>query len=346
MKQSVVTVATFNMHAGIDGWGRAFDYVKALSDIPADVIAVQEFFLTKDSYEKLHSFAMGRGMQLIIVPLADAMINNLNTPLLQDRGPKSWGPGGRPGRPGKVRSFYLLKRAIGNTSDSFPSSITDFDRYYDNTLTDSLFEMPRKRGIKPLAIGAVCLIFLSKLPIESYKLYRLAPLRSDMAKRCALVTTLKSANSEIEVAATHLGHITHGSLLQMRQLAGVCGQGNLPSVILGDFNCWGPPLLTALNHLRPMSSNQVDSGLSQGSNGSDVIAVNMSAEPGKKNLSSALVKPNWRRAVVKKSWPSWHPHSQVDHILINGLFTKTEPVDLHDFGSDHLPLAGKLFLEN
>ena len=28
--------------------------------------------------------------------------------------------------------------------------------------------------------------------------------------------------------------------------------------------------------------------------------------------------PGWHRAVVGRTWPSWRPHSQIDHILVRG----------------------------
>ena len=38
----VLTVANFNMHAGVDGWGRPFDHVDACRELDADVIALEE----------------------------------------------------------------------------------------------------------------------------------------------------------------------------------------------------------------------------------------------------------------------------------------------------------------
>ncbi len=37
-----LTVASFNLHAGIDGWGRPFDVVAACRDLDADVLVLQE----------------------------------------------------------------------------------------------------------------------------------------------------------------------------------------------------------------------------------------------------------------------------------------------------------------
>lgn len=37
-----IVVATFNVHAGIDGWGEPFDVVASCADLDADVLLMQE----------------------------------------------------------------------------------------------------------------------------------------------------------------------------------------------------------------------------------------------------------------------------------------------------------------
>jgi endonuclease/exonuclease/phosphatase family metal-dependent hydrolase len=36
------SIATFNMHAGVDGWGRPYDVVAACRLIDADVVVLEE----------------------------------------------------------------------------------------------------------------------------------------------------------------------------------------------------------------------------------------------------------------------------------------------------------------
>ena len=31
-----------------------------------------------------------------------------------------------------------------------------------------------------------------------------------------------------------------------------------------------------------------------------------------------LFMPGWQRAVMGPTWPTWRPHSQIDHILVRG----------------------------
>jgi endonuclease/exonuclease/phosphatase family metal-dependent hydrolase len=52
--------------------------------------------------------------------------------------------------------------------------------------------------------------------------------------------------------------------------------------------------------------------------------------------------PGWRRAVKGRTWPSWFPHSQPDHILVRGPLTVLESGPLQSCGSDHLPIRARL----
>ena len=38
----MLSVGNFNMHAGIDGWGRPFDYLAACRALNTDVMVLQE----------------------------------------------------------------------------------------------------------------------------------------------------------------------------------------------------------------------------------------------------------------------------------------------------------------
>lgn len=52
--------------------------------------------------------------------------------------------------------------------------------------------------------------------------------------------------------------------------------------------------------------------------------------------------PGWRRAVKGRTWPSWFPHSQPDHILVRGSIRVVSSEVLPTAGSDHLPIRAKL----
>src|SRR6516162_4091350 len=48
---AVLSIANYNMHCGIDGWGRPYDYVAAISSFSADVIVLEEAWTAAGSAE-------------------------------------------------------------------------------------------------------------------------------------------------------------------------------------------------------------------------------------------------------------------------------------------------------
>ena len=39
---TVLSIANFNMHCGMDGWGRRYDYVAAIASLDADIVVLEE----------------------------------------------------------------------------------------------------------------------------------------------------------------------------------------------------------------------------------------------------------------------------------------------------------------
>ena len=52
--------------------------------------------------------------------------------------------------------------------------------------------------------------------------------------------------------------------------------------------------------------------------------------------------PGWRRAVIGPTWPTWRPHSQIDHILVRGALRPIAGRVLPHAGSDHRPIRAEL----
>ena len=57
---------------------------------------------------------------------------------------------------------------------------------------------------------------------------------------------------------------------------------------------------------------------------------------------SSVFMPGWRRAVIGRSWPTWRPHSQIDHILVRGALRPVAGVVFPHAGSDHRPVRAEL----
>ncbi len=55
-----------------------------------------------------------------------------------------------------------------------------------------------------------------------------------------------------------------------------------------------------------------------------------------------LFMPGWRRAVVGRTWPTWHPHSQIDHIIVRGALRALSGEVFPHAGSDHRPVRAEL----
>lgn len=55
------------------------------------------------------------------------------------------------------------------------------------------------------------------------------------------------------------------------------------------------------------------------------------------------VLPGWKTAVRARTWPAWRPHSQIDHILLRGPWTVSQPRSIRN-QSDHRALACELRL--
>ncbi|MGH9169640.1 MAG: endonuclease/exonuclease/phosphatase family protein [Acidimicrobiales bacterium] len=56
----------------------------------------------------------------------------------------------------------------------------------------------------------------------------------------------------------------------------------------------------------------------------------------------SLLLPGWSRAVKGRTWPSWRPHSQIDHILVTKSVTVDSGEVLRVGNSDHLAIRARL----
>ncbi len=264
-------VATFNAHAGVDGWGRPYDVVAACRLIDADVLVLEESWAPADgpslarrvadalSYEvREHALAGGRlaGPH----PHADARWMR----------PLDWR--------GRSHAIFL-----------------DSERPFSPRVVRSTRFAEGSAGRWGIAV-------LSRVPISATEVVELGRLGRDRARRAALVVTVGSV-VPLTVVGTHMSHLTYGAPRQFVRLARALeervGQG--PGVLAGDMNLWGPPV--------------------------------------------SLLFPRWRRAVRAKTWPSWRPHSQVDHVLVRGPLRVLHAEVLDAVGSDHRPVRVEIGLE-
>lgn len=218
-----ITVANFNVHAGIDGWGRRYDAVSACCALDADLLVIEEDWVGDDPEESIGAnVAVAGGYQIITAPSARA--RRILPPPMTSNLPRSWAP-----RRNSHRSRPIRLEASSHAMHSRDTTV---------------------RHKMPSTTGEWATSLLSRVPFLHHAFIELPMLRADVARRSAIVATLDLARSEpVTVIAVHLGHLSHGSPRQMRVLrACSVNQAGLV-IVVGDLNCWGPPLRVFLRGL-------------------------------------------------------------------------------------------------
>ena len=207
-----LVVATFNVHAGIDGWGTSFDVVESCTQLDADVLVLQETWTPQVGDGLACLVAASLGYEVYEVPLAGAV-------LLQSLKPVSsrWGPW----NPRWHRSLW-----VGDAGQ--------LGRQHHG-------------GWGHARVGTWGIALLSRLPIRRVKTIDLGHLRRDSAqRRAAVLAEIEVEGSPLTVVGTHLAHFTQGSPILLERLRRELLASRQPVVLAGDMNFWGPPVSLAL----------------------------------------------------------------------------------------------------
>jgi len=225
----VLSIANYNMHCGMDGWGRPYDYLAAIASLDADVIVLEEAWTVAGDdgggqaaeaarhlgYQiAAHTLGSGRRIRPQSVP-ADA--NNTTT--------ASWRP--RPIWKDQNKALYM-----------------DGVR----PVSARVQALPRWQEAEEGSWGIAVLVRPS-LPIEATRLLPMRTLRADRVRRAALVVDLTVGGQPISVAGTHMSHLLMGSHRNWADLRRQLGTSSSSSalalarpdaVLAGDMNTWGP----------------------------------------------------------------------------------------------------------
>jgi endonuclease/exonuclease/phosphatase family metal-dependent hydrolase len=267
--RATLSVATFNVHAGVDGWGRPFDVVGACRAIDADVLVLEETWTPENRTGIAAAVGGALGYAVFEQPMAGGRLAGPH-PHADGRWMKAfdWR--------GSSHAIYL------DSERPFSSRVRRSGRYLD-----------AEPGHWGLAV-------LSRLPIRGRSVIDLGRLQQDRARRFALVLDLEVDGIPLTVVGTHMSHIRHGAPVQFLRLSRAIRRlaPSGPGILAGDMNLWGPAV--------------------------------------------AAFFPEWRRALLRKTWPAWRPHSQVDHILIRGPLAVEGGEAYTSMGSDHRPLRVRL----
>jgi endonuclease/exonuclease/phosphatase family metal-dependent hydrolase len=260
-----LTVASFNVHGGVDGWGRPFDVVAACRRLDADVIVLEEVWSPDQGQAVVAQVGADLGYRVTSVPMARARM----FPVPRAAGHR-WGPVLRT-RPGVGMRVVPGRR--GTEPGTGPTAAAG-------------------------ALGTVGIALLARPGCAPAEVIELGQQGGDSVRRFALQASVPVDGSSLIVTGTHMPHLRHGSPRRLRLLAGRLPRPETPAVLMGDMNLWGPPLTALL--------------------------------------------PGWSRAVRGRTWPSWRPLFQIDHVLVTTpvRVLHSEVVDVP--GSDHLPIRATL----
>jgi len=258
-------VASFNVHGGVDGWGRPFDVVEVCRALDADVLVLQETWTPLEGQGTAEQVAAALGYRMTSVSMAPAR----QYPAPAGAG-EGWGP------------VYRVRGGVGMCIDSGRSGRSSGHRH-------------RHRGRR----GSTGLALLDRLGAGEAEVLNLPLPGAQRVRRLALRAMVKGdSSSPLAVTGTHLSHLRQGSLLQLRHLRRMLSETDAPAVLMGDMNMWGPMV--------------------------------------------SLAMPGWSRAVSGRSWPSWRPVFQIDHILVTSAVQVLSAEVVPAPGSDHLPVRATL----
>jgi endonuclease/exonuclease/phosphatase family metal-dependent hydrolase len=216
----VLTVANFNMHAGVDGWGRPFDPIAACATFDADVLVLQESW-TNDAdgpgSGQAERIAAALGYHIVTCPLA---VGRLAPP--HPDATDTWLP---------RLGFRAEKRAL------FVSSVRAMP---GRELTSA-----RYRSAQPGSWGIAVLTRLGRgdLVLEGSEILHLPTLPRDRVRRAAIVVDVTAEGVPLSIVGTHMPHLQNGSHRNYSTLKTRLRTEARPNaVLLGDMNLWGPPV--------------------------------------------------------------------------------------------------------
>jgi len=205
-----LVVASYNLHAGIDGWGRPYDVVAACEALHADVLVLQEAWtplggeglaarVARELGYRAHEVSLARGVKLEAVPTAG----------------HGWGP---------RRHDPLHARRLWIGGD------------------EALLSRRLKRWKGQAEAGTWGIAVLSRLPVVATTVIELGHLTRDFTRRAALRAEVDLDSRPFTVVGTHLAHFSHGSVSHLADLRRQLPPTDQPALLAGDMNFWGPPV--------------------------------------------------------------------------------------------------------
>ncbi len=201
-------IATFNLHAGVDGWGRPTRALATATGLEADVLILPETW--RGELEDQVAALEGAGYRGHFEPLAEA--ERLH-PARPGRGWQPWDAHLR----GEQGLHFREHREL------------------------SAAQRARREGAT-VEVGQWGLSLLTRLPVLDLQAVALERQPRERVRRALLRARLAGPEGDFDVVAVHGAHLSHGSYRQYRQVREVADGLGGPSLLAGDFNSWRPPL--------------------------------------------------------------------------------------------------------
>lgn len=206
-------VVTFNLHAGVDGWGRPTDALDHLIGLAPDVAICPELWRGDDGTDFVRELQERLAMTGEFVPLARA--ERVTT----GEGPRRWQP---------LLAHFTGERGLY------------FREHRDLTAR----QMAHRRARVRVESGDWGLGLFTSYPIESLVVRPLGRLPREKVRRALIVARLRVEGVAVDVLAVHGAHLSHGSPLLYRRVRRIVAELDpaRPKILAGDFNCWRPLL--------------------------------------------------------------------------------------------------------
>ncbi len=222
----MLTVANFNMHAGIDGWGRPFDYLAACRALEADVIVLQETWASvgaPPAEGQAEAIAADLGYQVVTASLGEGY-----RIAPQAGAPDSWMP----------------RLAFADRHKSL---------YFENVRP---LPARTKRSARFLQADhgtfGIAVLVRPELALEGTRTLEFPTLGRDRVRRGAIVVDLTVDGMPLSVVGTHMAHMHQGSGGHFRLLRTQLTTAARPNAVLsGDMNTWSPMVRRLLRGWRP-----------------------------------------------------------------------------------------------
>lgn len=217
-------MVTFNLHAGVDGWGRPTNALEHLVALQPDVAICPELWRGDDGDDMVATLRERLSMRGEFVALARA------ERVCTGVGPSRWQP--------------LLAHVTGERG-------LYFREHRDLTTR----QRTHRRQRPAVETGEWGLGLFTTLPIESINVIALGRLPREKVRRALIVARLTLDGRSVHVLAVHGAHLSHGSPWLYRRVTRIVEDldPTLPTILAGDFNCWRPLLRVVLPGWRTLA---------------------------------------------------------------------------------------------